>query len=134
MCVFQNGCLSERQAPGPVLEQIAEMTLNIKAVRTIGRYWNSRTSEYPETHALLKVRGVGYITVLTYVLPLGSKERFKRSRDVGCYLGLRPRRSQSGERDPQLGITKVGNVYLRSPGPELDPAFYFLRSCVMSCS
>jgi transposase len=33
---------------------------------------------------------------------------------VGCYLGLRPRRSQSGDRDPQLGITKAGNVYLRS--------------------
>jgi transposase len=28
-------------------------------------------------------------------------------------LGLRPRRSQSGDRDPQLGITKAGNVYLR---------------------
>jgi hypothetical protein len=32
------------------------------------------------------------------------------SRDVGCYLGLRPRRSQSGDSDPQLGITKAGNV------------------------
>jgi transposase len=51
---------------------------------------------------------------LTYVLTLGNKQRFKRSRDVGCYLGLRPRRSQSGDRDPQLGITKAGNVYLRS--------------------
>jgi transposase len=46
------------------------------------------------------------------VLTLGSKERFQKSRDVGCYLGLRPRRSQSGDRDPQLGITKAGNVYL----------------------
>jgi transposase len=45
---------------------------------------------------------------------LGNKERFKRSRDVGCYLGLRPKRSQSGHRDPQLGITKAGNIYLRS--------------------
>jgi transposase len=51
---------------------------------------------------------------LTFVLTLGNKERFKRSRDVRCYLGLRPRRSQSGEHDPQLGITKAGNVYLRS--------------------
>jgi transposase len=60
------------------------------------------------------VQGVGYITALTFVLTLGNKERFGRSRDVGCYLGLRPRRSQSGERDPQLSITKAGNVYLRS--------------------
>ena len=48
------------------------------------------------------------------MLRLGNKQRFQRSRDVGCYLGLRPRRSESGDRDPQLGITKAGNVYLRS--------------------
>jgi transposase len=71
-------------------------------------------TKYPETQALLKVYGVGQITARTYVLTLGSKQRFQRSRDVGCYLGLRPRRSQSGDRDPQLGITKAGNVYLRS--------------------
>jgi hypothetical protein len=28
-------------------------------------------------------------------------------------LGLRPRQNQSGERDPQLGISKAGNGYLR---------------------
>jgi transposase len=72
-------------------------------------------TEDPETQALLKVFGVGHITALTYVLTLGSKQRFQRSRDVGCYLGLRPRRSQSGDRDPQLGITKAGNSRACSP-------------------
>jgi transposase len=100
------------QALGPVLEQIAEMTLKIKQydrqIRELGQ------AKYPETQALVKVTGVGHLTALTFVLTLGSKERFERSRDVGCYLGLRPRRSQSGDRDPQLGITKAGNVYLRS--------------------
>ena len=100
------------QPLGPVLEQIADMTVKIKAYdRAIKQLTET---EYPETQALLKVYGVGQLTALTYVLTLGSKERFQRSRDVGCYLGLRPRRSQSGERDPQLGITKAGNVYLRS--------------------
>ena len=100
------------QALGPVLEQIATMTMKIKQydrqIQELGQ------AKYPETQALLKVHGVGHITALTFVLTLGSKERFKQSRDVGCYLGLRPRRSQSGDRDPQLGITKAGNVYLRS--------------------
>src|ERR1700694_3682921 len=90
------------QALGPVLEQIAQMTLKIKQydrqIQKLGQ------TQYPETGALLKVHGVGHITALTFVLTLGSKERFKQSRDVGCYLGLRPRRSQSGDRDPQLGI------------------------------
>jgi transposase len=71
-------------------------------------------TSYPETQALVQVHGVGPLTALTFVLTLGDKHRFKRSRDVGCYVGLRPRRSQSGESDPQLGITKAGNGYLRS--------------------
>ena len=100
------------QALGPVLKQIAQMTLKIKQydrqIQQLGQ------TKYAETQALLKVHGVGPITATTFVLTLGSKERFKQSRDVGCYLGLRPRRSQSGDRDPQLGITKAGNTYLRS--------------------
>ena len=101
------------EALGPVLEQIATMTVKIRHYdRTIQRLTET---EYPETQALLQVYGVGQLTALTYVLTLGSsEERFQRSRDVGCYLGLRPRRSQSGERGPQLGITKAGNTYLRS--------------------
>jgi alpha-D-ribose 1-methylphosphonate 5-triphosphate diphosphatase len=100
------------QALGPVLEQIAEMSTRIKQYdRQIQQLTQT---EYPETQALLKVYGVGHITALTYVLTVGNKQRFQRSRDVGCYLGLRPRRSQSGDRDPQPGITKAGNVYLRS--------------------
>ncbi len=100
------------QALGPVLQQIAEITVKIKQydrqIQQLGQ------TEYPETQALLKVHGVGHLTALTFVLTLGSKERFGRSRDVGCYLGLRPRRSQSGDHDPQLGITHAGNAYLRS--------------------
>ena len=100
------------QALGPVLEQIAAMTLKIKHYDQ--QIQQLSQAKYPETQALLKVHGVGHITALTFVLTLGNKERFGRSRDVGCYLGLRPRRCQSGDRDPQLGITKAGNVYLRS--------------------
>ena len=100
------------QALGPVLEQIASLTVKIKHYDRLVKQLTE--TEYVETQALIKVYGVGELTALTYVLTLGNKQRFKRSRDVGCYLGLRPRRSQSGDRDPQLGITKAGNIYLRS--------------------
>jgi transposase len=99
-------------ALGPVLEQIAAISLKIKQYdREIQRMTQT---EFAETRPLLTIHGIGHITALTFVLTLGDKQRFSRSRDVGCYLGLRPRRSQSGERDPQLGITKAGNAYLRS--------------------
>jgi transposase len=96
----------------PILAQIADMTQKIKQYdRDIQQMTQT---EYTETQAMMTIHGVGHITALTFVLTLGDKTRFDRSRDVGCYLGLRPKRSQSGERDPQLGITKAGNAYLRS--------------------
>jgi transposase len=67
-----------------------------------------------ETRRLKQVWGVGPITSLAYVLTLEDTSRFKRSRDVGCYLGLRPKRDDSGQSQPELRITKEGDVYLRT--------------------
>jgi transposase len=69
--------------------------------------------EYPATERLRQVRGVGPITSLSYVLILDDASRFRNSRDAGSYIGLRPRRDQSGERDPELRITKAGDQMLR---------------------
>lgn len=68
---------------------------------------------YPEAQKLQTVAGVGPLTALAYVLTLESPKRFKKSRDVGPYLGLVPKRDQSGEVDKQLPISKAGNAALR---------------------
>jgi transposase len=70
-------------------------------------------TEYPETRLLRQVSGVGSLIALTFVLTLEDRGRFEKSRDVGCYVGLRPKRSESGESQPQLRITKEGDIYLR---------------------
>ncbi len=61
-----------------------------------------------------QVGGAGPITALAYVLTIEDPRRFARSRSVGAYLGMRPRQRDSGERSPQLSISKAGDVYLRS--------------------
>lgn len=71
-------------------------------------------SRYGETRMLRSVPGIGPVTALTYVLTVGDKSRFAHSREAGAYLGLRPRQRQSGEHDPQLGIAKNGDRYLRT--------------------
>jgi transposase len=71
------------------------------------------THDYPETAALRAVSGVGPVTALAFVLTLEDPERFQKSRDVGPFLGLVPRRDQSGQTDKQLPITKAGNVVVR---------------------
>jgi transposase len=68
---------------------------------------------YPHTALLQQVAGVGALTSLAFVLTLADKSRFTSSRDVGPYLGLVPRQHDSGDRSPQLPITKSGNGYLR---------------------
>jgi transposase len=42
---------------------------------------------HPEVALLKQVQGVGTLIALTYVLTVGDPHRFRRSRDVGCYLG-----------------------------------------------
>jgi transposase len=68
---------------------------------------------YPETDYLRQIAGVGSITALTFILTIGDPRRFESMRDVAPYLGLVPRRDQSGETDKQLRISKAGDSYLR---------------------
>lgn len=68
---------------------------------------------YPQTRLLEQIPGVGPITSLSYVLAIGDPERFRDPRDVGAYLGLVPRRDQSGQNDKQLPISKAGNRAVR---------------------
>ena len=69
--------------------------------------------EYPETKLLRQLSGVGALTALSFLLIIDDPNRFKNSRSVGAYLGLTPKRDQSGDCDKQLRISKAGNPYLR---------------------
>jgi len=70
-------------------------------------------TKYPESEFLTQIAGVGTLTSLTFILTIGDPTRFKRKRDVAAYLGLVPRRDQSGDTDKQLRISKAGDAYLR---------------------
>jgi transposase len=67
-----------------------------------------------ETAQLRQVPGVGPITALTFVLTLEDPARFAKSRDVGAFLGLRPKSRQSGASEPEMRISKEGDGYLRT--------------------
>lgn len=95
----------------PVVEEVESLTEKIhrcnEQIEQIAR------KKYPETELLRQVSGVGALIALTFVLTVEDARRFRKSRDMGCYVGLRPKRSASGESQPQLGISKEGDVYLR---------------------
>lgn len=100
----------------PLLEEVESLTEKIQAldqqVEQIAR------TDYPETSLLRQVSGVGSLIALTFVLTVEDRERFQKSRDVGCYVGLRPRQSDSGRANhncgsPREGIRICGSCWCR---------------------
>jgi transposase len=69
---------------------------------------------YPQVALLKQIKGVGTLIALTFLLTLEDPHRFRKSRDVGGYLGLQPGRRKSGQSEPQLHISKEGDPYLRT--------------------
>jgi len=101
-----------RTALDPLLEEIEGVTERIREYdRKLAQLAKER---YPEVELLTQVHGVGTLIALTFVLTVEDPHRFRRSRDVGCYVGLRPKRRQSGQSRPELGISKEGDIYLRT--------------------
>ena len=96
----------------PLLDMIDTLSGEIRAADR--RIEQLAVERYPETARLKQVAGVGPITSLCFVLTLEDPARFPNSRAVGAYLGMCPRRHDSGARAPQLRITKGGDTMLRS--------------------
>lgn len=63
---------------------------------------------------LMTVPGVGPIVSLNFIAAVDDVGRFARATDVGAYLGLTPRRYQSGEIDYSGRISKRGNAAMRT--------------------
>ena len=101
-----------RDALDPLLREIE--SLNERIAEYNRRIEQIAKEVHPEVARLKQVKGVGTLIALAYVLTLDDPHRFRRSRDAGCFLGLRPGRRNSGQSEPQLHISKEGDRYLRT--------------------
>jgi transposase len=61
------------------------------------------------TRRLMTVPGIGVITALTFRHTIDDPSRFRSAASVGAYLGLTPRRKQSGETDLTGRISRWGD-------------------------
>ena len=66
------------------------------------------------TRRLMTVPGVGVVTALTFRHTIDDPSRFRSASTVGAYLGLTPRRNQSGETDTNGKISRWGDRLLRT--------------------
>jgi transposase len=144
-------CSSEsfsKKVEGALPAEVSEVLLPlVRVVQTLSscikaydeRIEKLATEKYPHTELLRQVKGVGPLTSLAYVLTVEDPKRFTKSRDVGPYLGLVPKQEDSGDSQPQLRITKMGDMmvrrllvgsahYILGPfGPDTDLRRYGLR-------
>jgi transposase len=85
-----------------------------QSIGEMDRQIDGLEKKYPEISVLRTAPGVGPVVAVCYVLTLDRAEAMETNRQAGAYLGLRPRQQQSGDSNPQRGIAKTGNSYLRS--------------------
>jgi len=123
----------------PLLSLIASLSEEIGAYDQ--RIEQMCREKYIHTKLVRQVSGVGSVTSLAYVLTLETPLRFKKSRDVGPYVGLVPKQEDSGDSQPQLGISKAGDRMLRKLlvgsahyilgpfGPDTDLRRFGLKLC-----
>ena len=119
-CNVRNMNPEKAEALSPELQRALEPLLaGIESLSERIREYNEGIEQlaqesYPQVARLKQVKGVGTLIALTFLLTLEDAHRFRKSRDVGCYLGLQPGRRNSGQSEPQMHISKEGDPYLRT--------------------
>ncbi|WP_420392893.1 IS110 family transposase [Acuticoccus sp.] len=98
---------------------IAEPLLNVRdalleAYRTLHRMVLRIVREDETCRRFKTVPGVGPIAALSFKTAIDAPARFSRSRTVGAYLGMTPRRYQSGEIDRSGRISRIGDPAVRA--------------------
>ena len=102
------------QTVWPVLHVIETVNQKIAAYDTMIEKLANTPVFKAQVERAKEVYGVGTVGATVVVAAIdGDPERFKHARDVGPYFGQVPKTFQSGQSDPQLGMTKAGNDLVR---------------------
>ena len=121
----------ELVAGNAMLEAAAEPILRARQVLRrelagVEKLVRNLASQDPVSRLLMTMPGVGPVVALTFVSAVDDPGRFRRSKDVGPWVGLTPGRNQSGERDVVGAITKAGDAGLRT-------ALYQAATVMLNC-
>ncbi len=63
---------------------------------------------------LQQLRGIGPMTSTAMIASVGDARQYHKGRQMAAAIGITPRQHSSGDRDRMLGISKRGDVYLRT--------------------
>ena len=114
----------------PVLRAIADGFIAAhatlcQATADMDRTLQAKSKSHPITRRLMTIPGVGPIVSLSFVALIDDPTRFSKISDVGAFLGLTPKRHQSGEMDWSGRVSKCGDAAMRG-------LLFEAASCVIS--
>ena len=69
---------------------------------------------HEECVRLQQLRGVGPMIATAMIATVGDARQYHKSRQMAAAIGITPKQHSSGDRDRLLGISKRGDVYLRT--------------------
>jgi transposase len=108
----------EAVLPALVLDTVREQRQRIAAldadIAAIERRLAAWKKDDAASRRLLAIPGVGLLTATAAVATIGEAKAFKSGREFAAFVGLVPRQSGTGGRVKLLGISKRGDVYLRT--------------------
>ncbi|CAD6563413.1 IS110 family transposase [Paraburkholderia sabiae] len=94
-----------------LLDHLAELDKQVEELEVQIRSAH-RTNEM--SRKLEKIPGIGPITASALVATIGDARDFTNGRQLAAWMGLVPGQSSSGGKTMLLGISKRGDVYLRT--------------------
>lgn len=104
--------------PAMVIETVRVQLQRIEAIgqdiTEIEKKLSAWKKEDAASRKLMDIPGVGLLTATAAVATIGDVKTFKSGREFAAFLGLVPRQSGTGGRVKLLGISKRGDVYLRT--------------------
>jgi transposase len=74
----------------------------------------ARGQAHPECQRLQTIPGIGPVSATALIAAIGDATQFKNGRQLAAWLGLVPREHSTGGKPRLLGISKRGDVYLRT--------------------
>lgn len=95
-------------------EQFQRIEVLTRDIRTIERRLAAWLRQDEAATRLAAIPGVGLLTATAAVATIGQASTFRSGREFAAFLGLVPRQSGTGGRVKLLGISKRGDVYLRT--------------------
>lgn len=96
-----------------------------QATADMDRALQAKSKNHPITRRLMTIPGVGPIVSHSFVALVDDPTKFSKTSDVGAFLGLTPKRHQSGEMDWSGRVSKCGDAAMRG-------LLFEAASCVIS--